>query len=75
MIPIGFYRHRSNNLYFVEGSVINCTNSESDKIYVLYWSLKHGPEKKFVRDIDEFTEQVRWPDSRLRPRFIKEEII
>lgn len=75
MIQPGFYRHKTNNLYFVEGTVINCTNSEDDKVYVLYWSLKYGPSKKFVRDVDEFTEKVRWPDNQLRPRFIKEEII
>jgi hypothetical protein len=71
----GAYRHKSGDLYVVEGTVINCTNSETDKVYVLYWSLKHGPNKKFVRDIEEFQEVVRWPDNRIRPRFVQEVLI
>ena len=72
MIPLGLYRHFKGGLYIVESLVMNCTNNKHDAVYVLYWSVKLGPGKKFVRDLEEFTESVRWEDGSKHPRFIQE---
>jgi hypothetical protein len=71
-IICGIYRHVKGDLYLVEQIVTNCTNNAHDTKYVLYWSLKHGPDMKFVRDIEEFTEHIRWPDGYKRARFVLE---
>jgi hypothetical protein len=72
MLPLGLYRHVKGGLYVVEQLVLNCTNNTHDATYVLYWSVKIGAGKKFVRDLEEFTELVRWSDGSRKPRFIQE---
>lgn len=70
----GLYRHQKGGLYVVVGTVTDVTNFTDSPLMVLYWSIKAGPNKTFVREIDEFFEEVKWADGVVRPRFIFEDV-
>jgi hypothetical protein len=71
----GLWRHFKGALYVVEGTALNVSQGPDEGLtMVLYWSLSDGPSKKFVRDLEEFIEPIRWRDGVVRPRFLFEEI-
>lgn len=75
MINPGLYRHFKGNLYVVEGTALNVARGPDEGTsVVVYWSLVKGPTLKFVRDVEDFTEPVRWKDGVVRPRFLFEQL-
>ncbi|MCF8354327.1 MAG: hypothetical protein K9H48_07725 [Melioribacteraceae bacterium] len=53
----GKYTHiKTGNLYFVEGVVVNATNSQDGQLMVLYGPS--GSNKLFVREISEFFQKL-----------------
>lgn len=64
----GIYKHYKGGIYAVLGICSDSTNGRDDAKMVLYYSLeKH---QIHVREIAEFHEIVKWPDGKLRARFL-----
>jgi hypothetical protein len=59
MFESGYWLNKKNNeLYYAEGTVINCTNKDNDSLMVMYYKIKENGdlymENTFVREIKEF---------------------
>jgi hypothetical protein len=68
----GEYVHYKGGRYFVIATATDATNTEADRRVVVYRSLSDSAV--YVRDAEEFSEPVVWPDGVLRPRFLKDAI-
>jgi len=62
------YRHYKGERYRVLFTANDSTNNRDGRQVVIYVSLAHG--FIFCRDLDEFTEEVKWPDGKMRSRFV-----
>ena len=66
------YKHYKGGLYTVLFLAEETTNArKGGNGGVVYVSHTYGKIK--YRDLDEFTEEIEWPDGVKRPRFILEE--
>lgn len=72
MISSGkIYRHHKGGLYTVLFLAEEATNArKGNNGGVVYVSHTYGKIK--YRDLDEFVEEVQWPDRTMRPRFVLE---
>ncbi|HYC34394.1 MAG TPA: DUF1653 domain-containing protein [Candidatus Paceibacterota bacterium] len=64
------YKLYKGGHYTVLHIVDESTNARKGNKGVVYVSLTYGAIKH--RDLDEFIEEVMWPDGVKRPRFIEE---
>ncbi len=65
------YEHHKGGKYLVLFVADESTNARKGNSVVVYVSLTYGKVK--VRDLNEFCEEVKWPDGEMRPRFISVE--
>ncbi len=66
------YKHYKGGLYTVLFVAEETTNArKGGNGGVVYVSHTYGKIK--YRDLDEFTEEIEWPDGIVRPRFILSE--
>lgn len=66
------YKHHKGGLYTVLFVAEETTNArKGGNGGVVYVSHTYGKIK--YRDLDEFTEEIEWPDGIVRPRFILSE--
>lgn len=66
------YKHYKGGLYTVLFVAEETTNArKGNNGGVVYVSHTYGKIKH--RDLDEFTEEIEWPDGIVRPRFILSE--
>lgn len=64
----GIYRHHKGGVYAVLSICTNTTNGQGDAKMVFYCSLT--THQLFVREISQFHEDVKWPDGKMRARFM-----
>lgn len=62
------YQHFKGGRYVVVGEAIDATNGMERRV-VVYRSVHEST--LFVRSVDEFLQEVEWPDGIMRPRFIE----
>ena len=67
-IKQGVYQHYKGGKYLVLFVADVATNGQEGKKEVVYVSLTNG--MILCRNLDEFTEVVKWPDGGMKPRFI-----
>lgn len=67
------YKHYKGGRYTVLHIVDESTNARKGNKGVVYVSLTYGKIKH--RDLNEFVEEVLWPDGVKRPRFVLEESV
>ena len=66
-IKPGIYEHYKGKKYRVIGVA---KHSESLETLVIYEALYDNPESKFwVRPLNEFVEEIIWPDKTQKPRY------
>ncbi len=66
------YRHYKGDQYTIVSVAVDATNEREGNKVVVYRSLTN--ETTYCRDLEEFTETTEWPDGRMRPRFVKEDV-
>src|SRR5262245_21876031 len=64
----GIYRHYKGGLYRVLGMIRDSTNATAGRWLVQYVSLTYG--EVHARHVDEWLEDVEWPDGEVRSRYI-----
>ena len=64
------YKHYKGGQYLVLHLSEESTNERIGEQGVVYVSLAHGKIKH--RRLEEFTEEVEWPDGKRLPRFLLE---
>ena len=67
----GVYKHYKGGRYTVLHVADDSTNKRVGNKLVVYVSLTYGKIK--CRDLKEFTQVIKWPDGKKRPRFVLEE--
>ncbi len=67
------YTHYKGGRYVPLHMSIESTNVRDGGVYVVYLSLTYGIVHH--RPLEEFIEEIEWPDGITRPRFILEESI
>lgn len=65
------YKHKKGGKYLVLHIVEESTNGQEGSQGVVYVSLKEG--SIYHRNLSEFVEEVKWPDGKMRPRFVPED--
>jgi len=65
------YGHHGGGRYLLLAIADESTNARVGNKIAVYVSLKYGIIK--CRDLDEFFEEIEWPDGKVRTRFILEE--
>jgi hypothetical protein len=71
-IKVGtIYTHYKGGRYYVLAVAEETTNARIGGHGIVYVSLTYGKLK--YRDLDEFCEEIEWPDGVRRPRFVPEE--
>ncbi len=68
VLPQRVYEHFKGGKYLVLSVAEDSTNARTGNHVVVYVSLTYGTVK--VRDLNEFVEEIEWPDGIRRPRFV-----
>lgn len=68
----GWHRHKNGNRYWVVDTAVNCTNGAPERRFVIYFA-EGKPHRLWIRDAEEFSQVVTWPDGKERPRFCPED--
>ncbi|MDP3954668.1 MAG: DUF1653 domain-containing protein [bacterium] len=68
ILPNEVYKHYKGGLYTVLMLADESTNKLVGRKVVVYISHTYGKIK--VRDLNEFNQKIKWPDGKVRPRFI-----